>query len=192
MIGKISWLVALIVAQGWQDLDAGARQALKEGRLSEAESQWKEAISRAESDKQLNPGVVDCLIGLSGVYDKRGNNAESERLHELAMRTVEGEKGGDSAAYADRLPSLAVLYRKHGKSWHSDLIYQRIIKIRESTSGKNSAEAASAMELYSRFLAAEGRQAEATKMSEKAHTIRDSLRDSGSDSDRDSVREPGS
>ncbi len=181
MIGKIGCLVSLLVAQGWQELDAGARQAMKEERLAEAELQWKEAISKAESDKQLNPGVVDCLIGLAGLYDKRGDAAESERLYELAMRTVESEKGGDSPAYADRLPNLAILYRKHGKSWHSDLIYQRIIKIRENSAGKNSAATASALELYSRFLSSEGRQAEATKMSEKAHTIRDAIRDSVSE-----------
>jgi tetratricopeptide (TPR) repeat protein len=171
----IGWLIALIVASGWQDLDAGARALMKEGRLPEAESKWKEAIARAETDKEIDPGVVDCLIGLAGLYDKRGNAAESERLFELAMRTVEGVKGGDSAAYADRLPALAALYRKHGKSWHSDLLFQRLVKIRENVSGKNSPEAADALEMYSQFLASEGRQAEATKMSEKAHTIRDSL-----------------
>ena len=176
----IGWLIALIVASGWQDLDAGARSLMKEGRLSEAESQWKEAIARAETDKELDPGVVDCLIGLSGLYDKRGDVAESERLYEVAMRTVEGVKGGDSAAYADRLPALAALYRKHGKSWHSDLLLLRLIKIRENVSGKNSPEAASALEMYSRFLAQEGRHAEATKMSERAHTIRDSLTDGAS------------
>lgn len=177
----ISWIFTLIVSAGWQDLDAGARSAMREGRLAEAESQWKNAIARAESDKEINPGVVDCLIGLAWLYDKRGDTAESERLYELAMRTVEGVKGGDSAAYADRLPDLAALYRRHGKSWHSDLLFQRLIKIRENTSGKISPQAASALEMYSRFLQSEGRQAEATKMAEKAHTIRDSLRDSQSD-----------
>ncbi len=175
--GKIGWLFALIVSGGWQDLEAGARAAMREGRLAEAESQWKEAIARAESDKEINPGVVDCLIGLAWLYDKRGDTAESERLYELAMRTVEGVKGGDSAAYADRLPDLAALYRRHGKSWHSDLLFQRLIKIRENTSGKNSTEVATALEMYSRFLQSEGRQAEATKTAEKAHTIRDSLTD---------------
>lgn len=171
----IDWLICLIVASGWQEMHAGARAAMQEGRLAEAEQQWKEAIARAETDKEIDPGVVDCLIGLAGLYDKRGDVAESERLYELAMRTVEGVKGGDSAEYADRLPDLASLYCRHGKSWHSDLLYQRLIKIREKTKGKNSPEAASALEMYSRFLASEGRQAEATKMSEKAHTIRDSI-----------------
>lgn len=176
-IGKLSWLLALMVLPGWQDLDANARAAMREGRLADAEAQWKEAIAAAESEKEINPGVVDCLIGLAWLYDKRGDNAESERLYELAMRTVEGVKGADSAAYADRLPDLATLYRRHGKSWHSDLLYQRLIKIRESRSGKNSEEVAAALEIYSRFLQAEGRQAEATKIAERAHTIRDSLSD---------------
>ncbi|MCC7530674.1 MAG: tetratricopeptide repeat protein, partial [Candidatus Melainabacteria bacterium] len=156
----IGWLIALIVASGWQDLDAGARALMTEGRLAEAESQWKEAIALAETGKEIDPGVVDCLIGLAGLYDKRGNAAEAERLFELAMRTVEGVKGADSAAYADRLPALAALYRKHGKSWHCDLLFQRLIKIRERVSGKNSPEAARALEMYSQFLSSEGRQAE--------------------------------
>ncbi len=176
-IGKFCWFLALTASAGWQDLDAIARVSMREGRLAEAEAKWKEAIARAESDKEINPGVVDCLIGLAWLYDRRGDTAESERLYELAMRTVEGVKGGDSAAYADRLPDLATLYRRHGKSWHSDLLYQRLIKIRENTGGKNSPEVATALELYSRFLESEGRQAEATKISERAHTIRDSLSD---------------
>jgi len=171
----IGWLIALILASGWQDMHAGASALLKEGRLQEAESQWKEAIVQAEADKQIDPGVVDCLIGLSGVSDKRGDIAESERLYELAMRTVEGVKGGDSAAYADRLPQLAALYRRHGKGWHSDLLFKRLVKIRENTKGKNSKETADALDMYSRFLVQEGRQAEATKVSERAHTIRDQL-----------------
>lgn len=176
-IGKFGWLLALIVSPGWQDLDANARAAMREGRLADAETRWKEAIASAESEKEINPGVVDCLIGLAWLYDKRGDTAESERLYELAMRTVEGIKGGDSAAYADRLPDLATLYRRHGKSWHSDLLYQRLIKIRENTGGKNSPELATALEMYSRFLQSEGRQAEAAKVGERAHTIRDSLSD---------------
>jgi tetratricopeptide (TPR) repeat protein len=178
-------LLVFIFAAGWQQADANARAFMKEERLAEAEAQWKEAIARAETDKQIDPGLVDCLIGLSGLYDRRGDTAESERLYELAMRTVEGVKGADSAAYADRLPALAAMYRRHGKSWHADLLFQRVIKIRENTKGKNSPEVASACEMYGRFLLSEGRQAEADKMSEKAHTIRDLLRESGRDSAAD-------
>lgn len=185
----LSWLLALTITAGWQESDANARACMKEERLAEAEAQWKEGISRAETDKQMDPGLVDCLIGLAGLYDKRGDVAESERLYELAMRTVEGVKGGDSADYADRLPGLAALYRRHAKSWHADLLFQRLIKIRENTKGKTSAEVATACDLYGRFLSAEGRQAEADKMSEKAHTIRDSLRQSSFESARDSARE---
>lgn len=183
----LSWLLALVISNGWQQADANARALMKEERLAEAEAQWKEAIARAETDKQMDPGLVDCLIGLAGLYDKRGDAGESERLYELAMRTVEGVKGGDSAAYADRLPGLAAMYKRHGKSWHSDLLFQRLIKIRENTKGKNSSEVASACDLYGRFLASEGRQAEADKMNEKAHTIRDLLRESGKETGRDST-----
>ena len=185
----LSWLLALTINAGWQEADANARAFMKEERFAEAEAQWKEGISRAETDKQMDPGLVDCLIGLAGLYDKRGDVAESERLYELAMRTVEGVKGGDSAAYADRLPGLAALYRRHAKSWHADLLFQRLIKIRENTKGKNSSEVAAACDLYGRFLAAEGRQAEADKVSEKAHTIRDSLRESARDSTLESTRD---
>jgi len=174
----LSLFIALIVGAGWQQADANARVLMKEGRLAEAEAKWKEAIAQAETDKQMDPGLVDCLIGLAGLYDRRGDNSESERLYELAMRTVEGVKGGDSADYANRLPDLAAMYRRHGKSWHSDLLFQRLIKIRENTRGKNSSETAAACEMYGRFLGTEGRQAEADKMIERAHTIRDSLRDS--------------
>lgn len=172
------WLLAFIVSAGWRDVDSDARVAMKNGRIDEAEAKWKEAVALAETEKELDPGVVDCLIGLAGAFDKRGDSAESERLYELAMRTVEGVKGGDSSAYADRLPELALLYRRHGKSWHSDIIFQRLIKIRENTSGKNSAQAAKALELYGSFLSSEGREAESQKIRERAHTIKDSLSDS--------------
>ncbi len=101
----IGWLIALIFASGWQEMDAGARSAMKRGVTARLNRNGKKRSHAPRLIKKSIRVVVDCLIGLAGLYDKRGDVAESERLYELAMRTVEGIKGGDSAAYADRLPS---------------------------------------------------------------------------------------
>lgn len=171
----LSWLLTLAFLAGWRDADLSARADLKAGRLAEAENTWREAVARAEADKELDPGVVDCLIGLAQVNDKKGNFDESERLYELAMRTVEGSSSGDSAAFADRLPDLAALYRRHSKSQMSEVLLIRLVKIREKTAGRESKAVAQALEIYAKFLSSEGRGSEAVKLRERAHAIEQTL-----------------
>ncbi|MBC7998484.1 MAG: tetratricopeptide repeat protein [Leptolyngbya sp.] len=171
----LGWLLTFALLAGWRDADLSARADLKAGRLTEAENTWREAVARAETDKELDPGVVDCLIGLAQVNDKRGNFDESERLYELAMRTVEGTSGGDSAAFADRLPNLALLYRRHSKSQMSEVLLIRLVKIREKTAGRESKLVAQALETYAQFLTNESRGTEAVKLRERAHAIEQTL-----------------
>ncbi|HEY9784621.1 MAG TPA: tetratricopeptide repeat protein [Candidatus Obscuribacterales bacterium] len=169
-------LYILSALSGWRDLDANAQAALKEGDLDRAEALWKDAVRQAEGASAVDPGLVDCLIGLALVNDRRGIKAESERLYELAMRNVEGVAGDKSPRFANRLPELARLYAEHGKARHAEILYQKALKIREETAGKESIPVAAALEMYAAFLKREGRGAEAEKLETRARSIRDANR----------------
>ena len=124
----------------WEDLLSDAQSKLSQGQLQEAEATFKEAEKACEEVKlgptdgdgfkKMSKGVADCLIGLATIRDRQGESAESDRLYELAIRTVEKAYTANSLDYIKYLPPLADLYDKHGKADKAELVLQKIIEVR--------------------------------------------------------------
>ena len=92
--------------QKWWKKDHEARLLLKAGSLPQAKAAFEEAVSIAETNAVMDPGLVNSLAGLSLLEHRRGNVFESERLYELAMRFQEGFAGANSERFAAFLPDL--------------------------------------------------------------------------------------
>lgn len=159
------------------ELSNKAKAAYASANYAEAESLWTETLSQAEKTDELS--VVDCLCHLAKVKDKQEQYAESDRLYELAMRNLERHtKNQDNYLYADYLPDLADLYCRHGKTDKAELIYKKLLDIRnnkspasESNQNKES-EIVKAEERYARFLHDNNRSNEATQHENTAAGIR--------------------
>jgi len=159
-------------SQEWLTFDARAKTAFAEGKLDQAQSLWEEALKRAESEGEIEPGVVTCLKNLALVFDKKGNYSESERLYELAMRNMEGLAGPNSPRFADWMPDLAWLYDSHGRPEQSEILFKRALSIKKSHYGQDSKEVADLLDVYARFLKRNNRNTEASELFDRARQIR--------------------
>ena len=160
-----------LTGSDWKPLDKLARKALENNQPGEAERLWKLAIGKAESQGQVNPGVVNCLCGLSLLNHKKGDFAEAERLYEYAMRDVEGTAGRTSTDFARFIPDLAWLYNAHGKPDKAEVILKSALAIVEQSYGPDSKETVASLKNYARFLRSNGRTAEASTLETRADQI---------------------
>jgi tetratricopeptide (TPR) repeat protein len=155
----------------WGALETAARSELAHGDLDRAEADFKSALSIADQSGSIEPGVVNCLCGLSLVYHKRGNFPESERLYELAMRNMEALVGPTSPRFADWMPDLAWLYNEHGKPEKAEVLFKNALQIRKHSFGDNDPSVASLLMQYAKFLRANGRETEALSLETRAKSI---------------------
>jgi len=160
---------------GWELRMSAAKQCMATNDLDGAEREWKAALTAAEQSSAIEPGLVTCLVGLSFVYDRRGNVSESERLYELAMRNMEGLVGPTSTRFADWLPDLAFLYDSHGKPEKAEVLFKRAFLIKKNAYGPNDVRVAEVLEQYAKFLRRTGRQSEAADLEQRARTIRQKI-----------------
>jgi Tfp pilus assembly protein PilF len=162
-------------AGDWQALAARAKQCFAAGDLAESEQNWRDAVALAEQTTNIEPGVVNCLIGLAYVNDKRGNPQEAERLYELAMRTMESLVGPTSPRFADYMPDLAFLYDAHGKPQKAELLFKKALLLKQNAYGADDARVAEVLELYAKFLRKNERLVEANELETRARNIRAKL-----------------
>lgn len=174
----------------WYQLDRRARKALKDGMNMQAESLWKQAVTKAESLGKIDPGVVTCLLGLSYVNHLNGNFGESERLYEYAMRDVEGTTGRESSQFIQYIPDLAWLYNEHGKPDKAEVLLKHALKVNERAFGAQSPRNADSLEQYAEFLRKLKRNTEARQYALRAKNIRNRLSQQKSEND-DLQRESG-
>ncbi|CAM6000542.1 unnamed protein product [Sphagnum balticum] len=145
----------------WQDSDKTAREAYQQGDLTQAETSWKEGITLADQSKNVEPGVVTCMAGLAMVSERRGDKAESERLYEMAMRNLEASVGRESKEFATYMPTLALLYERHGDPHHAEVIMKECLSITRRAFGDGSWETIKCLRSYAELLRKSGREVEA-------------------------------
>lgn len=165
---------AAVTQSQWYILDQRARRCLLDGDTAQAINLFKQAIDKAEAKAQYEPGVINSFCGLAFAYHKQGNQMESERLYEYAMRYLEGVSGGrDSARFADYLADIAWLYNAHGKPAKAEVLLKSAITIRERRSGKYSKELQQSLNDYASFLQKVGRETEARHLHARVKLIHD-------------------
>jgi hypothetical protein len=149
----------------WWEKDHEARVALKAGDLEQAKSLFEEAIKIAEKNANIEPGVINSLLGLCLLEHKRGNNFESERLYELAMNYEQGLAGRGSMRFAALLIDGAWLFHWHGKDDKAELLYRECITIIEHNLPTDDPKLLPVLYHYKAFLKECGRVSESEKIS---------------------------
>lgn len=178
LLTQLHWLPAYA---DWEDTLSEAQSQLKQGRLEEAESSFKEAEKACEEVKlgptdgdgfkKMSKGVANCLIGLSTIRDKQGDGPESDRLYELAVRTVEKAYTSESLDYAKYLPGLADLYDKHGRADKAELVLKKILDVRLKLND-DSSSIAQAYDHYARFLRSKSQPDRAVELENKSADLK--------------------
>ncbi len=159
--------------QEWYQKDQKARELLDQGNILEAERVWIEASKLSEQSSQVEPGFVNCLVGLSLLYHKKGDPKESERVYEYAMRNMEGLVGRGSIRFARFLPDLAWLYHAHGRKDQAEILFKQHLSMHEKEYGTYAPEILESLDHYSRYLHKTGRHSEANSLETRAQSIKD-------------------
>jgi tetratricopeptide (TPR) repeat protein len=160
----------------WRSFAIAAQKAFQANDLTTAQKDWQSALNLAEKEGEIEPGVVNCLVSLALVADKRGDTYESERLYELGMRQMEALVGPQDIRMTKYMPGLAWLYDRHGKTEKAEVLFQRVLRLKEQKYGKESMELVGSMRDYALFLQKAGRQSEAQTWEQRAKRIEDSGR----------------
>lgn len=179
-------------AEDWQTVLSQAQSDLRDSKLEEAEAGFKRAetlleavkisplldeATRTAELKKLGFSLVDCLVGISKVRDRRGEYADSEAVYEMGLETlkkfcVNGWKNQD---YADYLTGIAELYDRHGQTEKADGAFKQLLEIRTTVAPKDDRKIISAYESYSKYLRAHSRSDEAVHLENKVSQMKYNL-----------------
>ncbi|MBX9941271.1 MAG: hypothetical protein K2Y32_18560 [Candidatus Obscuribacterales bacterium] len=159
----------------WLKLEKTARDKLSAGQFADAEQGFKEAISKAETLNMVSPGVINSLMGLSFALDRQGNQSESERIYELAMRNAESVFGPSATRFGYYMPDLAWLYHWHGKDSQAETLFLRAISLEEASSRIETANLVELLKEYQQFLKECGRTSESEKIGHRIEHIKAKL-----------------
>lgn len=181
VLSLVSVLPAL--TDDWQSVLSQAQSDLSKGRLDEAESGFHKAENLLEAAKVssideagkkselkvLGFSLVDCLVGIAKVKDRKGEFAAAESTYEMGLATLVKfcENGWKNQDYADYLPGIAEMYDRHGKVDEADKSFKQLIEIRTTIAPKDEHRTIKAYESYSKFLRAHSRDNEAVPFENK-------------------------
>ncbi len=170
--------------QDWKSLMERAQQSMDGGNLEQAETDYKNAEKLLEQSqakdqdelKKFGFSVVDCLVGIARVKDRKGDSNESEEVYLMALETLRKLcKGGyKSQEYADYIPGIVELYERHGKTQEAENALKQMIETRTTIDPKDDSKIMATYELYSKFLRSHSRQDEASTWETKVLQMKSS------------------
>lgn len=116
------------------------------GSFVEAESLYKTALARIESEGDSSSSVLPFLISkLAGLYKSSGQMDLSLSYYRKALGLVEKSHGAGSSEAATAHANLGLLYQKMGKRKEAESEGLTAIKIFQAKLGKDSPETAQCM-----------------------------------------------
>src|SRR2546427_1942840 len=124
---------------------AAAGKACQEGRYSEAERLFIDAIKEVEGFGPGDPRLPASLNSLAELYRTRSKYAEAEALYKRALAIREKTLGPDHPEVATSLNNLAVLYHDERKNAEAEALYKRALTIQEKTLGTDHLEVATSL-----------------------------------------------
>lgn len=171
-----------VFAEDWQSALSQAEDDLRRGELDAAEQGFRnaekliEGAKAADKDelKKFGFSLVDCLVGISKVKDRKGEVSESISVYEMALETLKKfcENGWKNQEYANYLPGIIELYDKHGKAAEAEGAIKRLVEVRTTVAPKDDKQIIACYELYSKFLRAHQRPEEATPFETKVSQMK--------------------
>lgn len=182
ILGFLAFLPPAFAEDDWRKVLSDAQKDLGEGNLDSAEEGFRRAerlLEQAKASdstelKKFGFSLIDCLVGIARVKDRKGEIAESEAVYEMAIETLKKfcENGWKNQEYADYLPGIAELYDRHGKAQQADGAFKRLIEIRTTVAPKDDNKIIAAYESYSKFLRAQSRADEAVPLENKVSQMK--------------------
>ncbi len=127
------WLPAW-ASERFERLKTEAVDYISAGQLDKAEANARLMLKLAESPHTVPTDAAQLITSLSMlafVYDLQERYADAENVTARSLRVYEKSFGKDSNAICGILGSLARLYTKQGKLKKAEVVYERILAIKE-------------------------------------------------------------
>lgn len=162
------------VEKAAQVCDRLAEIYVAQGRLSEAETQYRRALTLREKEEPREERKLAASLGrLAMLYTREQKYADAEPLYRRKLEIARQEFGEGTAQVAAGLEQRAAFYSAQGKYAEAEADLESALGIYEKTRGKESTEAALTLEHLARLMRRMGRVAEAEKYEARAKAIRD-------------------
>src|SRR3989441_948410 len=150
---------------------AAAGKARQEGRYSEAERLFIDAIKELEEFGPGDPRLPASLSSLAELYRARCKYAKAEALYKRALKIREKTLGPDHPEVATSLNNLAVLYHDERKNAEAEPLDKRALAIWEKTLGPDHPQVATSLNNFAVVYHDEGKYAEAEPLYKRALAI---------------------
>jgi tetratricopeptide (TPR) repeat protein len=154
----------------WIDLDEAGAQALADGRIAEATSQFEQALAQAEAAALGDARLARSLDSLAGAYRLESRSVDAERLYRRALALLE-RMGAPDLEVAQVLSGLGTALVKQARFAEAQPLYERARSIREKRLGPNHPEVAATARNIAEVLAGQGRFVDAAKLYDQSQVM---------------------
>ena len=141
-----------------------------------SETRGHRATKEKAREKSLGPDdilVQDSLKDLSQLYLKQKDFASAEPLCRRMLAREESFRGQTSITLTPILSDLELVYREQGNLSDLETVYQKQLRVFESAFGPRNNSVAKVLESYASVLRRQQRDAEASKLEERARAARE-------------------
>jgi tetratricopeptide (TPR) repeat protein len=159
----------------WEHLSSG-KEALRRGDYTNAEKEFKRAVSIVEKIRVGRGALIEAYYGLAQVYEARQQFDEAERAYQKRIELGELDRADgnriDATYLAILYDNLATFYLRVGRPKDARPIYVKSIELLEATYGHKYHRVAEKLEMYSVLFRVQGDEVEAAKIDDKLKRIR--------------------
>lgn len=152
----------------WREKEDAAELAFSQGRMSQAEQLWQEALGLAEKSSAADRATTFNQMGVAMVKQRRFTEADKFLKQAVAVRKA--ELGAENAVTLQSLSNLALVKHKLGDEKDSEELYKQCIEGKRKTAPK-SVTLANTLTNLANLYSDERRCSEAKKLYEEALEI---------------------
>src|SRR4051794_3808499 len=117
----------------WNTAVASGSAAYQQGRYSEAEKYFADALSKAETFGPSDIRLATTLNNLAQCDRQLGRYNEAEQLYLRAAKISETVRGAEDLEYATVIGNLGELYVHTGRYKEAEPLLERSLRIREKS-----------------------------------------------------------
>ncbi len=145
--------------------------AYRDGRTSDAELIWREALAESESAGEDDPRLAQSLFVLANLAIHQQRFEEAKALLERWLEIHERRHEIGDETFADGVEALAGIYMVQGGFVRASELYERVLEIRQNEPSEDNIAIAESLEELANAYEAQGRRDDATPLYERALEI---------------------
>jgi len=177
LVASFVWIALAVGCASDQppdSLDDGVT-AYREGRTSDAELIWLEALAESEAAGEDDPRLTQSLFVLSNLAIHQQRYEDAKLMLERWLELQENRHQIGDETFADGVEALAGIFMVQGNFPRASELYERALEIRQNDTSEDNVALAENLEELANAYEAQGRREDATPLYERAIQIREEV-----------------